>query len=129
MKILIVEDDDGNRLLTYLELSEEKSWDIITASSGQEAMTLFEKEHPDIVTLDIELPDMNGSTVMREMKKNRSEVPIIILTGYDRHPDVSKADAYITKSLSCGEELKKTIKKLTSGARGRTGKFSGKRKI
>ena len=116
MKILIVEDDDGNRLLTYLELSEEKSWDIITASNGHEAITLFKKEHPDIVTLDIELPDINGITLMREMKKNRPDVPIIILTGYDRHPDVSAADAYILKSLSCGEELIKSIKKLTSGS-------------
>jgi len=129
VKILIVEDDDGNRLLTYLELSEEKSWDIITASNGQEAISLFEKEHPDIVTLDIELPDINGSALMREMKKNRPEVPIIILTGYDRHPDVSEADAYIMKSMSCGEELKRSIKKLTSGAKVRTGKFSGERKI
>lgn len=112
MKILIVEDDESNRLLTYLELSEEKNWDIITASNGQEAMTLFVEEHPDIVTLDIKLPDINGSTLIREMKKNRPEMPIIMLTGYDNHPDVSEADAYIVKTLSCGEELKKSIKNL-----------------
>jgi len=112
MKILIVEDDDGNRLLTYLELSEEKQWDIITASNGKEAMHLFVKELPDIVTLDIELPDISGSSLIREMKKNRPEIPIIILTGYDYHPDVSEADDYIVKTLSCGEELRKSIKRL-----------------
>ena len=115
MKILMVEDDESNRLLTYLELSEEKSWHIISASNGQDAMILFDAEQPDIVTLDIKLPDIKGSKLLREMKKKRPQVPIIILTGYDRHPDVSEADAYIVKSLSCGEELIKSIKKLTSG--------------
>jgi two-component system, OmpR family, response regulator len=114
VKILIVEDDESNRLLTSLELSEERNWHIISASDGQDAMILFEKEHPDIVTLDIKLPDIEGSKLLRKMKKIRPDVPIIILTGYDRHPDVSEADAYIVKTLSCGENLKKSIRKLTS---------------
>lgn len=114
MKILIVEDDESNRLLTSLELSEERNWHIISASDGQDAMILFEKEHPDIVTLDIQLPDIEGSKLLRKMKEKRPDVPIIILTGYDRHPDVSEADAYIVKTLSCGENLRKSIKKLTS---------------
>lgn len=112
MKILMVEDDESNRLLTYLELSEENNWDIISASNGRDAMILFEKEHPDIVTLDIKLPDISGIKLLKEMKKKRPDMPIIILTGYDNHPDVSEADAYIVKTLSCGEELKKSIKNL-----------------
>ncbi|MEW6108604.1 MAG: response regulator [Nitrospirota bacterium] len=139
MKILMVEDDESNRLLTYLELREEKNWDIITASNGQEAMILFEKEHPDIVTLDIKLPDIEGSKLLREMKKKRPDMPVIILTGYDKHPDVSEADAYIVKTLSCGEELKKHIKNLLPAGSGSSlfagqarsadsGKFSKKRK-
>ena len=111
----MVEDDESNRLLTYLELREEQTWDIISASNGHEALILFEKEQPDIVTLDIKLPDISGSELLKEMKKKRPDMPIIILTGYDNYPDVSEADAYIVKSLSCGEELIKSIKKLTSG--------------
>jgi DNA-binding response OmpR family regulator len=100
-----------------LELSEEKTWHIICASDGRGAMILFEKEHPDVVTLDIKLPDIEGSKLLRKMKKMRPEVPIIILTGYDKHPDVSEADAYIVKTLSCGEDLKKSIKKLHQSRR------------
>jgi DNA-binding response OmpR family regulator len=113
MKILIVEDDESNRLLMYLELSEEKTWDILSASNGKDAMVLFEKERPDIVTLDIKLPDINGSKLLKVMKEKRPDMPVIILTGYDDNQDVSEADDYIVKTLSCGEELKKSIKKLT----------------
>ena len=113
MKVLIVEDDENHRLLTCLDLREE-NWDIITASNGKEAMILFEKEHPDIVTLDIKLPDINGSKLLKKMKEKRPAIPIIMLTGCDNHPGVSEADTYIVKTLSCGKKLKRSIKKLTS---------------
>ena len=59
MKILIV-DDDQNILRLYKEELEDEGYIIVTASNGQEAIEMFEKEDPDLVTLDILLPDIDG---------------------------------------------------------------------
>lgn len=80
MKILIVDDDKNNLLLTKLELREEL-WQVITASNGQEAMEFFESENPDLVIVDFKMPDIDGITLLKQMKAMRPEIPIAIFTG------------------------------------------------
>ena len=113
MKILIV-DDDQNILRLYKEELEEDGYDIVTASNGREAMEQFEKEAPDLVTLDILLPDIDGIKLLRQMKEKRPRLPVIMSTAYDYRDDfaVWASEAYILKSADLSE-LKSTIKKLT----------------
>jgi len=113
MKILIV-DDDQNILRLYKEELEEDGYDIVTASNGREAMEQFEKEEPDLVTLDILLPDIDGIKLLRQMKEKRPRLPVIMSTAYDYRDDfaVWASEAYIVKSADLSE-LKSTIKKLT----------------
>jgi DNA-binding response OmpR family regulator len=113
MKILIV-DDDQNILRLYKEELEEDGYDIVTASNGREAMEQFEKEDPDLVTLDILLPDIDGIKLLRQMKEKRPRLPVIMSTAYDYRDDfaVWASEAYIVKSADLSE-LKSTIKKLT----------------
>ncbi|MDA8105291.1 MAG: response regulator [Nitrospiraceae bacterium] len=113
MKILIV-DDDQNILRLYKEELEEDGYDIVTASNGREAMEQFEKEAPDLVTLDILLPDIDGIKLLRQMKEKRPRLPVIMSTAYDYRDDfaVWASEAYIVKSADLSE-LKSTIKKLT----------------
>jgi DNA-binding response OmpR family regulator len=113
MKILIV-DDDQNILRLYKEELEEEGYLIVTASNGQEAMERFEKEDPDLVTLDILLPDVDGIKLLRQMKEKKPRLPIIMSTAYDYRDDfaVWASEAYIVKSSDL-TELKATIKKLT----------------
>ena len=59
MKLLIV-DDDANIQRLYKEELEEEGYDIVIASTGKDALEMFEKENPDIVTLDILMPDIDG---------------------------------------------------------------------
>lgn len=80
MKILIVDDDKNNLLLTKLELRDEL-WQVITASNGQEAMEFFESENPDLVIVDFKMPDIDGITLLKQMKAMRPEIPIAIFTG------------------------------------------------
>ena len=112
MKILIV-DDDQNILRLYKEELEEDGYTIVTASNGQEAMEQFEKENPDLVTLDILLPDVDGIKLLRQMKEKRPRMPVIMSTAYDYRDDfaVWASEAYIVKSADL-TELKSTIKKL-----------------
>ena len=112
MKILIV-DDDPNILRLYKEELEEEGYIIVTASNGQEAIERFDQEDPDLVTLDILLPDIDGIKLLRQMKEKKPRLPIIMSTAYDYRDDfaVWASEAYIVKSSDM-TELKATIKKL-----------------
>ncbi len=112
MKILIV-DDDQNILRLYKEELEEEGYSVVTASNGQEALDQFDRELPDLVTLDILLPDIDGIKLLRQMKEKRPRMPIIMSTAYDYRDDfaVWASEAYIVKSADL-TELKATIKKL-----------------
>ena len=112
MKILIV-DDDQNILRLYKEELEEDGYTIVTASNGQEAIERFEAEDPDLVTLDILLPDIDGIKLLRQMKEKKPRLPIIMSTAYDYRDDfaVWASEAYIVKSSDL-TELKATIKQL-----------------
>ncbi|GBE36542.1 alkaline phosphatase synthesis transcriptional regulatory protein PhoP [bacterium BMS3Bbin07] len=112
MKILIVDDDPSIRML-YKEELEDEGYEVVTASSGEEALRLFEEENPDLVTLDILMPDMDGIQVLRKMKEKKPRLPIIMSTAYDYRDDfaVWASEAYVVKS-SDTTELKETIKRL-----------------
>lgn len=112
MKILVV-DDDLSILRLYKEELEEEGYAVVTASNGVEAMEQFEKEKPDLVTLDIQLPDIDGIKLLRQMKEKRPRMPVIMSTAYDYRDDFSvwASEAYIVKSSDL-EEFKATIKRL-----------------
>ena len=113
MKILIV-DDDESILRLYQEELEEEGYEIVTASTGMEGLEKFERENPDLVTLDIHLPDIDGIKLLRKMKEKRPRLPIIMSTAYDYRDDFSvwASEAYIVKSSDL-TELKATIKKIS----------------
>ncbi len=114
MKILIV-DDDESILRLYREELEDEGYEVFSATSGKEAIEVFEKTNPDIVTLDILMPDMDGIAVLRELKNRRPDIPVIMSTAYDYRDDfgVWAAEAYVVKSSDL-TELKETIKRLTN---------------
>lgn len=112
MKILIV-DDDESILRLYKEELEDEGYQVFAASSGREAIEIFEREKPNIVTLDILMPDMDGIAVLRVMKNKDPNIPVIMSTAYDYRDDfgVWAAEAYVVKSSDL-TELKETIKRL-----------------
>lgn len=112
MKLLIV-DDDKNIIGLYKEELEDEGYEVITADSGKKALEKFEQEYPDIVTLDILMPDIDGITLLRQMKEKRPMTPIIMSTAYDYRDDfaVWASEGYIVKSSDL-TELKQTIKKF-----------------
>ncbi len=112
MKVLIV-DDDQNILRLYKEELLDEGYEVVTASNGKEALEMFDRENPDIVTLDILLPDIDGIKLLRQMKEKKPRLPVIMSTAYDYRDDfaVWASEAYIVKTADM-TELKATIKKL-----------------
>jgi len=105
MKVLVVEDDPG--IIEVVSLCFQLRWSgttVITAADGRKGIDLVETETPDVVILDIGLPDIDGYQVLKEIRRF-SDVPVIMLTVRGEDTDVAKglelgADDYITKPFS-----------------------------
>lgn len=99
-KILLVEDDPSIRELVRLYLNKE-GYRVMEAGTGMEAVQMVQQEQPDLIILDIMLPDMNGLTVCAEVRK-QSDLPIICLScKMEAHEIIQGlelgADDYVTK--------------------------------
>lgn len=109
-KILIVDDVMSNVLLLKVLLTNEK-FAIATASNGRQALEQVEKENPDLVLLDVVMPDMSGFEVAQHLKSNpnTADIPIIFLTALNSTADIVKgfqvgANDFISKPFN-KEEL------------------------
>lgn len=109
-KILIVDDVMSNVLLLKVLLTNEK-FAIAIASNGRQALEQVEKENPDLVLLDVMMPDMSGFEVAQHLKSNpqTAEIPIIFLTALNSTADIVKgfqvgANDFISKPFN-KEEL------------------------
>jgi len=78
--ILIVDDEAGPR--ESLRMILKPIYKIYTAANGKEALALIQKENIDLVTLDLNMPGLSGIDVLKEIKKIKSDVEVIIITGY-----------------------------------------------
>lgn len=82
---LVVDDDDALRHRLARALSD-RGYAVRTAASGAEAMVAFEDEVPDMVILDLRMPDRSGMEVLRDMRGRDPDVPVVILSGYGSIP-------------------------------------------
>jgi len=105
LKVVVI--DDSPEIIEVVSLCFQLRWggaDLISAATGTKGLELIEAESPDIVILDIGLPDMDGFQVLREVRRF-SQVPVIMLTVRGEDTDVAKglelgADDYIIKPFS-----------------------------
>jgi two-component system, OmpR family, KDP operon response regulator KdpE len=106
--ILVVDDELQIRRLLRAGL-EGNGYRVLEASSGQEAITLVAQHPPDVVILDLGLPDMDGVTVLKRLRE-WTHVPVLVLSVRDREEDKisaldNGADDYVTKPFATGELL------------------------
>jgi len=106
--ILIVEDDSNIRELLHLYLAQE-GYAIETAQDGADGLRAFKRVHPDLVLLDLMMPVMDGTQMMREIR-TFSKTPVIILTAkgetFDKVAGLELgADDYITKPFEMREVI------------------------
>jgi two-component system, OmpR family, KDP operon response regulator KdpE len=107
-RILVV-DDEPNILATVTPLLRGRGYDVVAAMSGRAALDAFDREKPDLLILDLGLPDMNGIEVCRQIRQT-SSAPILVLSARGAEGDKVKAldagaDDYVTKPFGAEELL------------------------
>jgi len=112
--ILVVDDDKNVRLLLETELILE-GYRVILASTGLEALKKIKEETPDLLILDIKMPDMHGLQVLKAVRKENKKLPIIICTAYEKMLDdytiwAGQVAGYLTKPIDLNH-LKAIIRK------------------
>lgn len=102
-RILVVDDEPGLRELVRINL-EHEGFSVIQAENGKEALTAVKEQHPDLVILDIMMPEMDGMEACRRMREF-STVPVLMLTARVQDRDIitgleSGADEYLIKPFN-----------------------------
>jgi CheY-like chemotaxis protein len=92
--ILIVDDEEDVQAITKLGLEMVTGWQVTTVNSGQEALNLAVNYQPDIILLDLMMPDMDGRTTLQKLKNNplTQSIPIILLTAKVQQSDQDAFD-------------------------------------
>lgn len=106
-KVLVVDDEPNIRDLLSTSL-RFAGFDVQTAANGTQAVTLIQEAAPDIILLDVMLPDMNGFSVTKKLRSMDIQVPILFLTARDETEDkitglTVGGDDYLTKPFSLDE--------------------------
>ena len=112
--VLIVDDDAA--ILEAFQVILEDGFDVLSAENGLEAMALIEKETPLLVFLDMRIPGSNGNDILKEIKKRKPKIKVIMETGY---PDLELAlqsiqlgaSEYITKPFGV-QEVQNTLENV-----------------
>jgi two-component system, OmpR family, KDP operon response regulator KdpE len=105
MRILVV--DDERPIRRFLSASLSGQYTVLEASSGEDALAVCASGHPDLIILDLGLPDMDGVEVTRRLRE-WTQIPILIISVREREEDKiaaldAGADDYLTKPFSIGE--------------------------
>ena len=110
-RILVV-DDSPTALRITSELLSESGFDVITASDGEEALEVADRDHPNLIVLDIILPRKNGFQVCRKLRSesNTEDIAIVMLSSKNQDHDRQwaerqGADGYLTKPYNADELL------------------------
>lgn len=119
-KILIVEDDKALQKVLSDFLKNEGFITQIT-SSGSEALEKIEKTHPDLMLLDLGLPDIKGETVLQKVHKDYPELPVVILTAKSDPAEIAQglnlgADDYLAKPFAADELLARIKARIKGGS-------------
>jgi DNA-binding response OmpR family regulator len=112
-KVLVVDDEESIRELYRADLSDE-GYEVALAVDGRQALVLLESFLPNLVTLDIKLPDIDGIEVLRRIREKNATIPVVLLTAFGEFRqdfNTWASDAYIVKSHDT-TELKDTVRRL-----------------
>lgn len=117
-KTVLIADDEPNILISLEYLMKREGYRVVVAHDGQEACDLIEREHPDLVLLDVMMPKKTGFEVCHAIRANEAfkAMPIVLLTAKGRDTDVAKglamgANDYMTKPFST-KELAQKVREL-----------------
>jgi len=111
-KILVV-DDDPYILMSLEFLMKKNGFDVMVARNGTEALEIVEKQVPDIVLLDIMMPDVDGYAICKHIKSSKKlkDAKVVFMSAKSKETDIQKgydlgASLYVTKPFSTRQLLK-----------------------
>jgi DNA-binding response OmpR family regulator len=115
MKTILVVDDEKHVCLLYEEELKDEGYNVLTAFNGREALDILAKQMPDLVLLDLKMPEMDGAEFLRQVRMIHKNLPIIISTAYGDYAQqdfsVWLSNDYLVKSADFGE-LKAKVRKI-----------------
>lgn len=116
MKSVLIADDEPNIVMTLDYALQKSGFRVFIARNGNEALEIAFREIPDLILMDIMMPDMDGYETFEKMKENEKlkKSKLIFLSAKNKQSDIEKglemgADDYITKPFS----VKKVVKTIT----------------
>jgi CheY-like chemotaxis protein len=112
-KILIVDDEED--IIIFLEtLLQKEGYETVTARNGNEAVRVLKEEKPDLITLDLQMPEDTGTDFYRNIRRDKdvSAIPIIVISGIPgRHLALPKPAAVFEKPID-KDKLVATVKEI-----------------
>lgn len=111
-KILLVEDSFVNAKLfnTFLRLD---GYHVVTARTGVEALSLADKEKPDAIIMDLQLPDDSGTNIAKKIREDVKDVPMILVSAHEIDNNEALFCAHLRKPID-GNTLRKAVQKALS---------------
>jgi len=112
-RILVVDDEESIRFL-YKEELEEEGYIVECAKNGQEALEMLSDFKPDLISLDIKMPVMDGIEALKRIRETERQLPIILCSAYGEYKqDLTTwaSDAYVVKCADL-TNFKSMIRKL-----------------
>ena len=111
-RVLVVDDEDSITELLSMALRYE-GFEVQTASSGYGALEQVDEFRPDLILLDVMLPDIDGFSIAERLRRDRRDIPVLFLTARDATEDKIRGltiggDDYVTKPFSVAELVART---------------------
>ena len=117
-KKLLIADDEENILILYKLEFEEEGYEVLTAPSALEALKLIDSEKPDLLIMDICMPEMDGIEALGKILSKNNKLPVILNSAYSSYKVNFMswcANAYVVKSSDL-TELKETVTRVLKEA-------------
>ncbi|MFH1836905.1 MAG: response regulator [Candidatus Omnitrophota bacterium] len=111
MKKILIIDDEPHIIKMVRSRLEANGYAVITALDGKEGLEKVEKENPDLIIVDVLMPKMDGYTFVRNLKKKRADIPIIILTATQGMTDLFEEEG-ITDQIHKPFETEELLGKI-----------------
>lgn len=117
--VLIIEDEPIFRL-NYRTVIEGKGYHVIEAHTGQKGLQLMESQNPDLVLLDLILPEVNGYEVLKKIREVNTKIPVIVFSVMSSETDMKRAfdlgaNDYIIKGMEAPTAILEKMSVLLSG--------------
>jgi CheY-like chemotaxis protein len=123
-KVLVIDDEPEARVLLDIHL-RHRGYDVILAGDGWKGLQLYHQEHPDVILLDLNMPELDGVMILKEIRAVDLKQPVIVLTG-DSNPETEQqvraigVSEFVLKSSSI-HLLESTLRHLVTGRKPKFG--------